>query len=305
MIPPFTLDDLLSRDRLDAGHDKPARLAVIGHPVAHSSSPRMHQAALDAAGIRARYVKVEVPPGRVEEALKRMRALDFIGCNVTVPHKFDALAACSVVHPEARALGAVNTVRFDSDGTHGFNTDGPGFVRAIVEDFEFPLSTFSVMIAGAGGGAGQAIATQCALQGVPTLVLVNRTLEKLGPLVERLRALGPTTEVIAVSFDDPDLEDLCQRCDLIVNTTSVGLKAGDPSPLPDVCLRPGLCVYDTIYQPPVTPLLAAANAAGARTANGLTLLLHQGVLAFQHWFPQTDPLPYMREALLHSAGLGA
>lgn len=293
----YTLDDLVSRDRLDAGHDKPAKLAVIGHPVAHSSSPRMHQPALDALGIDARYIKIDVPPGHVAEAFARMKALGFYGCNVTVPHKLDALVACTDVHPDARSLGAVNTVRFDETGTHGFNTDGPGFVRAIVEDFDFTLATFNVMIAGAGGGAGQAIATQCAIQGVPRLVLVNRTLEKLEPLVERLRALGPTTEVIALAFDDPRLIALSQESDLIVNTTSVGLKEGDGSPLPQDCLRAGLCVYDTIYQPAVTPLLAAANATGARIANGLSLLLHQGALAFQHWFPHTDPLPYMREAL--------
>ena len=293
----YTLDDLVSRDRLDAGHDKPAKLAVIGHPVAHSSSPRMHQPALDALGIDARYIKIDVPPGHVAEAFARMKALGFYGCNVTVPHKLDALAACTDVHPDARSLGAVNTVRFDETGTHGFNTDGPGFVRAIVEDFDFTLATFNVMIAGAGGGAGQAIATQCAIQGVPRLVLVNRTLEKLQPLVERLRALGPTTEVIALAFDDPRLIALSQESDLIVNTTSLGLKEGDGSPLPQDCLRAGLCVYDTIYQPAVTPLLAAANATGARIANGLSLLLHQGALAFQHWFPHTDPLPYMREAL--------
>jgi len=293
----YTLDDLISRDRLDAGHDKPAKLAVIGHPVAHSSSPRMHQSALDALGIDARYIKIDVPPGHVAEAFARMKALGFYGCNVTVPHKLDALGVCTDVHPDARSLGAVNTVRFDETGTHGFNTDGPGFVRAIVEDFDFTLATFNVLVAGAGGGAGQAIATQCAIQGVPRLVLVNRTFEKLGPLVERLRALGPTTEVIALAFDDPRLVALSQESDLIVNTTSVGLKEGDGSPLPQDCLRAGLCVYDTIYQPAVTPLLAAANATGARVANGLSLLLHQGVLAFQHWFPHTDPLPYMREAL--------
>jgi shikimate dehydrogenase len=297
----YTLDDLISRERLDAGYDKPAKLAVIGHPVVHSSSPRMHQPALDALGINARYVKIDVPPGQVAEAFARMKALGFIGCNVTVPHKLDALAACTDVHPSARSLGAVNTVRFDDNGTRGFNTDGPGFVRAIVEDFDTTLASFNVMVAGAGGGAGQAIATQCALQGVPVLVLVNRTLEKLGPLVERLRALGPTTQVIALSFDDPHLEEWSRRCGLIVNTTSVGLKEGDGSPLPAACLRPGLCVYDTIYQPAVTPLLAAANASGCRTANGLSLLLHQGSLAFQHWFPQNDPLPYMREALFQPA----
>jgi shikimate dehydrogenase len=298
----YSFDDLLSREVLDAGHDKPARLAVIGHPVAHSSSPGMHQPALDALGIGARYIKVDVPPGRVAEAFSRMKALGFIGCNVTVPHKFEALAACEQVHAEARVLGALNTIRFEADGLHGFNTDGPGFVRAINEDFGFPLSTFSVLIAGAGGGAGQAIATQCALQGVPRLVLVNRTLEKLVPLAERLRALGPMTEVVLRSFDEAGLEAFCGRCDLIVNATSVGLKSGDGSPLPAGCLRSGLCVYDTIYRPAVTPLLAVAAAAGSRTANGLSMLLHQGVLAFQHWFPQTDPLPLMREALNQSVG---
>jgi shikimate dehydrogenase len=297
----YTFDDLLSREVLDAGQSKPARLAVIGHPVAHSSSPGMHQPALDALGIEARYIKVDVPPGHVAEAFSRMKALGFIGCNVTVPHKFEALAACEHVHAEARSLGALNTIRFESDGLHGFNTDGPGFVRAINEDFGFPLSTFSVLIAGAGGGAGQAIATQCALQGVPQLVLLNRTLEKLEPLAERLRALGPMTEVILRSFDEAGLQDICDRCDLIVNTTSVGLKSGDGSPLPQSCLRSGLCVYDTIYRPAVTPLLAAAEHAGSRTANGLSMLLHQGVLAFQHWFPQTDPLPLMREALFRMA----
>jgi shikimate dehydrogenase len=300
----FSFDDLLSRQTLDAGHDKPARLAVIGHPVAHSSSPGMHQPALDALGIEARYIKVDVPPEHVAEAFSRMKALGFIGCNVTVPHKFEALAACDHVHPEARSLGAVNTIRFDENGLHGFNTDGPGFVRAIAEDFGFPLSSFSVLIVGAGGGAGQAIATQCALQGVPRLVLVNRSLDKLGPLTERLRALGPATALSAMSFEDAELEAACLGCDLVVNTTSVGLKLDDGSPLPGHCLRSGLCVYDTIYRPAVTPLLAASKGVGARTANGLSMLLHQGVLAFQHWFPQTDPLAVMRQALYHSSGDG-
>lgn len=299
----YTFDDLLSREVLDAGQSKPARLAVIGHPVAHSSSPGMHQPALDALGIDARYIKVDVPPGHVAEAFSRMKALGFIGCNVTVPHKFEALAACDHVHPGARSLGAVNTVRFDAEGLHGFNTDGPGFVRAISESFDAALFTFRVMIIGAGGGAGQALATQCAIQGVPNLVLVNRSFEKLGPLVERLHALGPTTIVTAMTFEDPALEVHCATSDLIVNATSVGLKHGDGSPLPKEYLRAVHCVYDTIYQPPVTPLLEAANGVGCRTSNGLSLLLHQGVLAFQHWFPQTDPLPFMREALLQSVGL--
>lgn len=293
----FTFDDLCSRDRLDAGHTTPARLAVIGQPVAHSASPRLHQPALDAAGIHSRYIRVEVSPGQVAESFSRMRALGFIGCNVTVPHKFEAMSACTEVHPDASALGAVNTVRFDPGTTRGFNTDGPGFVRAIDDVFDVPLSTLTVAILGAGGGAGQAVAAQCALQGVPRLILVNRSTEKLAPLVNRLAALGPTTEVIPLGFDDPALQAHLLAADLLVNTTSVGLKPGDPSVVPATCLHSRQRVYDTIYQPPVTPLLALATAQGCQTANGLSLLLHQGVLAFQHWFPLTNPLPTMREAL--------
>lgn len=297
MKPVYTLEDLVSRDVLDAGADTQARLAVLGYPIAHSASPRMHQPALDANGINARYIRLEVEPGMIPEAFARMRALGFTGCNVTVPHKLDAMAACDEVHPDARALGAVNTVRFDAEATRGFNTDGPGFASAIEDDFGVPLGSLRVAIAGAGGGAGQAIATQCVLLGVEKLVLINRTVEKLGPLVARLGELGGNTEIAALSFDDPSLAGACLGCDLIVNTSSVGLKEGEPSILPAACLKPEQLVYDTIYQPPVTPLLALARGIGCKTSNGLSMLIHQGALAFRLWYPGTDPLAVMRAAL--------
>jgi shikimate dehydrogenase len=297
MKPVYTIDDLVSRAVLDAGAEKPARLAVLGFPVAHSASPGMHQPALDANGIDARYIRLEVEPGKIPEAFAMMRALGFIGCNVTVPHKLDALENCNEVDPAARALGAVNTVRFDADATRGFNTDGPGFANAIEDEFGVSLDKLKVAIAGAGGGAGQAIAAQCVLLGVEKLGLINRTVEKLGPLVERLRETESKTEIIPLSFVDESLAEHCQACDLIVNTSSIGLKAGDPSILAAECLKPEHLVYDTIYQPSVTPLLALAQAKGCRTANGLTMLLHQGALAFQHWIPGTDPLSVMRYAL--------
>jgi shikimate dehydrogenase len=293
----YTLDDLVSREVLDDGADKPAKLAVLGYPIAHSASPRMHQPALDAHGIDARYIRLEVEPGCIPEAFERMKALGFIGCNVTVPHKLEAMATCDDVHPDALALGAVNTVRFDVDATRGFNTDGPGFANAVMDAFGVPLATLRVAIAGAGGGAGQAIATQCVLLGVERLVLVNRSLEKLDALSIRLHGLGGGTDIATRSFDDPMLASACLDCDLIVNTSSVGLKPGDPSILPASCLRAEQRVYDTIYQPAVTPLLALAAGQGCQTANGLSMLVHQGALAFQHWFPGRDPLPIMRAAL--------
>lgn len=295
----YTLADLESRDLLDADSDKPARLAVIGHPIAHSASPIMHQAALDARSIEARYVRIDIEPGRVAEALSRMRELGFIGCNVTVPHKIEAMAACDEIDHAARQIGAVNTLRFGAGGVQGFNTDGPGFQRAVEEVFDSRLQDLRVMVVGAGGGAGRAIATQCALTGVPRLVLANRTLAKVDDLAARLQPLLP---VLAMALDDPNLGLQCADCDLIVNTSSLGLQPGDPSILPATYLNKRHLVYDTIYKPPLTPLLQAASQSGARIANGLSMLIHQGALAFSLWFPGENPLPEMRAAMAHFAG---
>lgn len=296
MKPVYYLPDLASRELLDLNCEKPARLAVIGHPVAHSASPQMHQAALDATGIDARYIRLDVEPGEVGQALDLMRKLKFIGCNVTVPHKLEVMAHCKV-HPDALALGAVNTIRFDDDLTRGFNTDGPGFAKAIENDFSVSLASLKVAIIGAGGGAGQAIATQCCLVGVEKLILVNRTIDKVNLLAARLRPLFPNTEIISLPFDDPTLKVECKASDLIVNTSSVGLKSTDPSIMPKTHLDRKHLVYDTIYQPPVTPLLSLAQDLGCQTANGRSMLIHQGALAFQHWFSGTDPLRVMEHAL--------
>ncbi len=157
MKPVYTLADLDTPDTLNPAGEKPARLAVIGNPVAHSQSPQLHQPALDALNIEARYIRLQLEPDELAPAFEKMRALGFVGANVTVPHKFEALQTCSSLDPAAEALGAVNTVLFADDGeTLGFNTDGPGFVRAIRQDFSVDLRDLKILILGAGGGAGQA-----------------------------------------------------------------------------------------------------------------------------------------------------
>ena len=294
----YRLSDLESRDVLDAGHAKPARIAVIGHPVGHSASPRMHQPALDEAGIDARYIALEVEPGQVAEAFKRMRELGFIGCNVTVPHKFDALAACDEIDDAARVLGAVNTVRFDADATRGSNTDGYGFEHAVKEALNFNLLDKAVLIVGAGGGAGGAIAAHCVRSKVRRLILVNRTLSKIESLAERL-SFGET-EIITLpsdAFENTENLELAHAADLLVNTASLGLKQDDPSPLPEACFSSKHFVFDTIYQPPRTSFIRAGEAAGAKTANGAGMLLHQGVRAFEIWFPGSTPTEAMRRGL--------
>lgn len=273
---------------------KPARLAVLGKPVSHSASPQLHQPALDALGIDATYIRLEVEPGNLREAFESMAKLGFIGCNVTVPHKFEALECCTEVSAHAKLLGAVNTVHFKDGAIIGYNTDGPGFREAISDSFGLDLGKCKTLILGAGGGAGQAIATQCALEKPSELILVNRNIAKIGSLAERLREISPATEIRTCGFADASLRGYCRSADLIVQTTSLGLKESDEKVIPDYYFSAASRAYDTIYQPPETPFLAAAKRAGCGTDNGLSLLIHQGAIAFQHWFPDTDPLPHMR-----------
>jgi shikimate dehydrogenase len=284
---PFTLSNL---------HEATgARLAVIGQPIAHSLSPRMHQPALEEAGIDARYVALEVEQGQVKDAVARMRELGFIGCNVTVPHKIDAMAACDEIDDTARDLGAVNTVRFDPDATRGTNTDGYGFEHAVRETLGLRLNGLSVLIVGAGGGAGGAIAAQCARAGVSRLVLVNRTVSKIEELARVLRSRHPRLDLAMLGIDDIALPALTAGCQLIVNTTSLGLKDDDPPPLPPHFLHPDHFVFDTVYKP--TALIRAAEATGAQHAQGNLMLLHQGIAAFRFWFPGTDTEAAMRRGL--------
>ena len=154
-----------------------------------------------------------------------------------------------------------------------------------------------MVITGAAGGAGQAITNHCLRSGVRKLVLVNRSMGKLEMMVQQLNPEEQDAEIIPLSFDSPELEEHCLASQLIVNASSVGLKDGDPSILPANCLKPEHWVYDAIYKPAETPLLKLAKEKGAKTANGISMLIHQGAFAFQHWFPNTQPLPYMQKAL--------
>ncbi len=282
----------------------PVRLAVFGDPVAHSASPPMHNAALAAAGLRLQYARVHVPAADLAEALRLIAGAGFIGVNLTIPHKAAALPLLDSVDPHAAALGAVNTVRVEAGGVlRGFNTDGPGFVRAVRAEFGLELAGAGVLILGAGGGAGRALAAECVLAGCRQVALVNRTHAKALTLARELAALtrgkAASTLVEAVPWKPVALAAAARRVDLIVNASALGLKHSDPSPLTATQLTAKPCVFDTVYRADGSPtaLLAASQQAGARTAGGLALLLHQGALSFEHWFDRPAPLEIMRQAL--------
>ncbi len=304
----FTMDDLRSRAAGVGSMPTEVRLGVLGSPVEHSLSPAMHNAALEAAGSDIRFAKIECLSENLAEAIDLARRAGFMGLNLTIPHKFEALTFCTELDDTARQLGAINTLLFDGSRTAGFNTDGPGLVRAIRESFSFDLRDLRVMILGAGGGAGSAAALQCALEKCPRLVLVNRTEEKAHDVAKRAfqllhtdRLEGPEDRVTVIPLDDSALHDQLTRTDLVINATSMGMKRTDPRLIPPAIITPDLMVYDMIYRPAVTRLLEDARAAGARAANGLSMLLHQGALSLEIWLNRPAPIDIMRSALAKAA----
>ena len=283
----YTFRDLATWE----GSGNPVRLGVFGDPVARSLSPPMQNAALAAAGETAQYARFEITAPELAPALRKLAALNFIGVNLTVPHKIAAFSLIDECDAFAQQVGAINTIRFQSGRMLGANTDGAGFARGIRESFGMELQDLRGLVLGAAGGAGQAVVAQCALAGAAKIALVNRTADKAEALVQRYDRPG----IFAVPWSEGSLGEVFPEIDLIVNATPLGLQSTDPSPLPASLLSTTHCVYDLNYQP--TALLAAAANAGARAASGLTMLLHQGALAFEFWFERPAPLAAMRAAL--------
>lgn len=283
--------------------DPPIRLGVLGDPVEQSLSPQMQNAAFQHHHIEMQYARFHILPDQLREAVERVRNLQFIGVNLTLPHKVAAAELVDRVDDDAKQIGAINVIKIADGKTHGFNTDGRGFARAIREEFSVDLRDLRVLVLGAGGAA-RAIALECAKSRCERLVIANGTFEKGERLVEKLRSFfegpkvfGPVPRLQAIRWEEAAFQFQIANVDLIVNATPVGLNRGDPSPLSSRLLAPHLMVYDTIYADKKTPLVSAAIEAGARAVNGLSMLLHQGALAFEIWFERAAPVEVMRKAL--------
>ncbi len=300
----YTLADLENWSAAAGDVDPPIRVGVFGDPVAHSLSPQMQNAGLRACEIGTQYALFHIRANELRSALRFLRELDFIGINLTVPHKIAAFTQIDEADESASRAGAVNTIRVRDKKLIGSNTDGEGFLRAVRNEFSVDLRDMRVMLIGAGGGTGRAIAWQCALENCERLVLVNRAYEKAQALAERLRpyfagprVLGPAARLEAVAWDESALRAQLADIDLIVNATPLGMNPSDPSPIPARLLAPHHMVFDAVYGPSKTSLLRAADEAGARGANGLSMLLHQGALSFSIWFDREAPIDAMRKAL--------
>ena len=268
--------------------------ALIGDPVEHSMSPVMHNAAFREARLDYLYVPFRVKKEELGQAIDGMRALNIRGLNVTIPHKVAVLQFLDELDPLAEKIGAVNTIVNDNGFLTGYNTDATGFLQALLEGGIEPEGK-NVVILGAGGAA-RAISFILTDRGA-NLVILNRLLELdwAEELANRMAQIFGQ-EVDALELNRQNLARALGKADILVNATSVGMSPDiDRTPVDADLLRPGLIVYDIVYNPIKTRLLREAEAAGAKTISGVDMLVWQGALAFEMWTSRKAPVELMKK----------
>ena len=271
------------------------KYVVIGDPVAHSLSPQMQNAGFEALGMGSCYGKVHVTADDFSEFVNFARK-NLEGFNITVPHKKRIIPYLDSISDEASLAGSVNTVIIKNGLLHGCSTDGYGLESALGEAFDFKLSGGKVLFIGCGG-AVQAVAFHFAANGAEELYFANRTVEKAEALAQKISENYPACKCKCCSIDDNNkLKEFISASMVAVQGTSLGLKTDDALPIdPALLENSDICYYDTIYKK--TPLLQAAHGCGLSTADGRTMLLHQGAKSFELWTGEKPPLEEMRCAL--------
>ena len=296
----YTLDDL-ENARFDG-----TALAVVGHPIAHSVSPAMHNAAI--ARLREEnsrfsdwaYYRFDIAAEDLAAAIPLFYKNNFLGLNLTIPHKVQAMDLIYGVSPDAERMGAANTLVWGEHGYDGFNTDGYGLKTALKSDLGVELKGATVILLGSGGAA-RAAAVQCLLDGCAKLYIGNRSVERLGQVMSAIRSMPRGDRVQAFPLDEPPGDLPTQG--VLINATSLGLKAADPAPFDGTTLPAEWAVYDMIYNPAATELLKSAAASGLRAANGLSMLVHQGARSLEIWSHAEVDASSMQRAARHALKL--
>jgi shikimate dehydrogenase len=274
---------------------------IIGDPIEHSMSPVMHNAAFKKLGLDYLYVPLRVKREELGKAVESMRVLNIRGVNVTLPHKVAIIPFLDELDPLAKKIGAVNTIVNDDGVLSGYNTDAIGFLQALLDNGIKPEGK-TVVILGAGG-ASRAISFILAERGAH-LVILNRLLE-LNWAEELAHQISQVfeKEVKPLELNEENLETVLDEADILINATSVGMSPNvDETPVPARLLKPGLIVFDIVYNPIQTRLRKEAEAAGAQTIGGLDMFAWQGAIAFEKWTGQKAPLDLMRRDVIKALG---
>jgi shikimate dehydrogenase len=288
---------------VDSLTGKTTIVGLIGWPVSHSVSPPMHNAAFAALGMDWRYVPLPVPvdpPNRIGEAVAGVRALGLAGANVTVPHKQAVMPYLDELSPAAEAIGAVNTLVVEPDGClTGHNTDAPGFIADLRAHGVDPAHA-RVLVLGAGGSA-RAVVYGLADAGAQAIAVANRTAARAEELTTALQPHCPACrlQTLPLAGDGASLAEFAATASLIVNCTSLGMTPNvETTPWPQrFSFQPGQAVYDLVYNPPQTCLLATAAQHGAAAIGGLGMLIWQGAIAFEKWTGIEPPIDVMTNAV--------
>ncbi len=259
---------------------------VIGDPVRHSRSPRLHNAAYAALGLDWVYVAFEVSLGAAPAALAAVRTLGIAGLSVTMPHKTAVAELCDELSPDAEALRSVNTVTPLAGGRlAGDSTDGEGFLRSLADE-RVDVAGGSALVLG-GGGAARAVARALAGAGARVQVAARKP--------EAAREAAALANGTAIDWSER--VDAATEADILVNATPIGMAGDAALAVPADALRPAHAVIDLVYEPLSTPLLVAARARGARTVSGLGMLVHQAALQVERWTGRPAPIDAMRAAV--------
>ena len=259
--------------------------AVLGHPIAHSLSPRLQQAALDSLGVRAAYLAIDVPPERFPQTLTSLHQMGAFGLNVTAPLKRLAFEGAARVTEEARVCGVANCLRREERGYVATNTDGTGFV-AFARDVGIDLSGAAVVLLG-GGGSAAGLA--------PALAGTGAQVSFIARNVQRARELPGLARIPHATWDSAEARAAIGAAQLVVNATTLGGSPSDPLPCDPAWLAPGAAIVDLRYAPRRTPWLAAAASRGLRAFDGLGLLVHQGAESLRFWLDVEPRLDRLRE----------
>jgi shikimate dehydrogenase len=276
------------------------RVVLIGHPVAHSLSGAMQQAAFDELGVDARYELWDKPPIDLADAVAELRTDDFLGANVTIPHKERVVPMVDRLTEEATATGAVNTITREGKRLVGHNTDVAGFDVALDKLVGRQKMPKQAVILGAGGGA-RAVVYGLIREGFQRIIVFNRHLHRAEGMVKHFSRTASHMELRAMPWHESIIESEIAKTKVLINATSIGLTS-DISPLPSEVLSNELLVLDLIYAK--TRLLRDAHAAGATTLDGELMLLHQGAAAFTLWTGQPAPLELMQSKLAEARAGG-
>jgi len=266
---------------------------IFGHPVEHTFSPGMHNAAFKKIGMNACYVPFAVSPENLDDAVKAIVPLGLCGLNVTVPHKEKVIACLDELSEEARLIGAVNTIEVREGRLIGHNTDGRGFLRSLREDAGFNPRGKSVLFIGSGGAA-RAVGFSLALAGAKKIAFHDVDAGKASSLAQDIHQ---KTGADAGAINVGRLAASAEEADCLINATPLGLKRSDPLPILKTFVMKKHLVCDLVYNPPETALLKVAKARGAKRFSGLGMLLYQGVIAFEIWTGKKAPVLVMKKAL--------